>query len=80
MDLYGIVFKVADGDLVNLCYGAGCASEPSLYAALQWDGNTVTFHDVTRSSFGQPVPEPSTIIFLGTGLAGLGGVLRRKLF
>jgi hypothetical protein len=31
------------------------------------------------SVFGTPVPEPSSILMLGTGILGLAGVVRRKL-
>ena len=34
---------------------------------------------VTENS-GQSVPEPSSLLMLGTGVLGLGGVVRRKLF
>ena len=33
---------------------------------------------VTENS-GQSVPEPSSCLLLGTGVMGLGGVIRRKL-
>jgi len=42
-----------------------------------WSG--VSFDNVTYSSNGPaPVPEPTTLLLLGTGLIGLAGCLKRK--
>lgn len=44
------------------------------------DGIFVTPQRLTEGGGGGVVPEPSTLILLGTSLLGLGGTLKRKLF
>lgn len=36
------------------------------------------FNNITTDGSASPVPEPSTFLTLGSGLIGLGGMLRRK--
>lgn len=80
VDNAGIVVTLQNGDLVNFCYDAPNCAQPGGYAALLWvPGIGTTFLDATSVSFGQPMPEPGTLIMLGTGVLGLAGTLRRRL-
>jgi PEP-CTERM motif len=58
------------------CGGAGCPSQASESAV-----GTIPSEDFTiGGSGGGTTPEPSSIMLFGSGILGLAGLLRRKLF
>jgi hypothetical protein len=76
----GIVFQLANGDMVNLCYDTGCAGAVATYTAILWDpASGISNLNVDSADFGAPVPEPSTLALVGGGLIGLAKLGRRAL-
>jgi hypothetical protein len=67
--------------MVNLCYDTGCAGAAETYTAIVWDPASGTSNlNVDCADFGSPVPEPSTLALLGSGLISLARLGRRTLF
>jgi hypothetical protein len=80
VDYYGILFAVPGLGDVNLCSYApagGCGTGG--LASILWNGSYYQFTQVSQSSFGPAVPEPSTLALLGGGLAAAGLTARRYL-
>jgi PEP-CTERM motif len=59
------------------CGGAGCPSQASESSV-----GTIASEDFTISGSGSSgtTPEPSSVMLFGSGILGLAGILRRKLF
>lgn len=74
----GIVLLLANGDMVNLCYDTGCAGAAGSYTAILWDAESgISNLNVDSAEFGAPVPEPSTLALVGSGLIGLARLGKR---
>lgn len=83
-------FVTLDGDQIsNITFASGNMVG---FSSVNWNGTDAIFTGITASGFNAidgrtavfnvtetAVPEPGTMLMVGTGLAGLAGGLRRKL-
>jgi PEP-CTERM motif len=60
--------------------GAGCQSSGCPSSASESSVGTIASEAFTVTGSSPTTPEPSSIMLLGSGILGLAGLLRRKLF
>jgi PEP-CTERM motif len=86
VDNDGLVFDVAGSGYTNFCTQCDWYSSAAYTDINAFNG--YGFTDATSESFSlvtqqpgvdSPVPEPGTLLMLGSSLLGMAGVLRRKL-
>lgn len=78
-DIYSFTWQVAVTAPSDLVLGAGDASVKALYVTSSGGPGGITSEPITLDPGTSPVPEPSSFAFLGTGLLGVAGLVRRKL-
>jgi len=86
IDTFGLMHQIENNpaaygftNVTQPCFnGVSVCSDPSQY--LFWDGfhPTTTADTILADQFADAVPEPSSILMLGTGIAVLVGLLRRR--
>jgi hypothetical protein len=75
---YGGTSITQNGETVNGLEGNGTIQFIGTYSQLTF--TTPQFEDYYAFTVGAPTPEPSSLMLLGTGILGVVGVARKKMF
>lgn len=77
-DIYNFDWQVTVANPSDFLTDAGAASVKALYVDTTGKQSGITSEPITLDPVS-PVPEPSSLVLLGTGILGAAGVIRRKL-
>lgn len=78
-DIYSFEWALTAGAPGDLMTGLDDASIKALYVDPTGKQNGITSEDITLTQAPSVVPEPSSLLLLGTGIIGLAGVTRKRI-